>query len=101
MWQNDAPSKSCCAKTPCSWSENWPVAGLVGGGSGSGYRFGKRLSIVLTFLKKTFFGKFFFSTWVGGRLCPKNCIHEEGGLFNSAIKPMLKGSPCPPEPGFL
>ena len=77
------------------------MAGLVGGGCGSGHRFGKRLAIVLTFLKKNFFGIFFFSTWMGGRLCPKIPFHEEGGLFNSAIKPMLKGSPCPPKPGFL
>ena len=36
------------------------MAGLVGVGCGSGYRFGKRLAIVLTFLKKTFFWNFFF-----------------------------------------
>ena len=71
MLQNDATSKSCCVKTPCSWSENWHVAGLVGGGCGSGHRFGKRLAIVLTFLKKNFFENFFFNLGGGGTMSKK------------------------------
>ena len=78
MWQNDGPSKSCCVKTPCSWSENWPVAGLVGGGCGSGYRFGKRLAIVLTFLKKTFFEIFFFQLGWGGDYVKKTSFMRRG-----------------------
>ena len=55
----------------------------------------------LDFFLKPFFWKIFFFNLCGGEIMSNFPIHEEGGLFNGVIKPVLKGSPVHKRAIFL